>query len=122
MRRSMYLRALQVLPALGLLAAMGCGSGGGGGSSGASQQGVTGATSSAHLANPNRAQWNVALAALSGVPPPQPVTFEQPAFDAWNDLITRGWPEIRRVLDPLLTNGIVNQIGSLAGSNGITSI
>jgi hypothetical protein len=122
MRRSMYPRALHVFPALGLLAALGCGSGGGG-SSGASQQGVAGASSAAHLANPNQAQWNVALAAMAnGQTPPLPVTFEAPAFDAWNDLVARAWPECRRILDPLLTNQVTTRVSSLAGTGNITSI
>lgn len=76
----------------------------GGGSSGGGRGGAPGGGAARAASTVNRAQWQVALAALSsqGAYAPPPVAFDAAAFARWNELIARNWPAYRTLVDPAI--------------------
>jgi hypothetical protein len=118
--------AILLAIALGAASLAGCGGGsGGGGGGGSASAGASGPGGAAGPMGPtaiSRAHQQVAAAAIgtSGAPAAGTPSFDQPAFDAWNLLLARCWPEVRKLIDAELDRSIRAEVASLSSaSSGI---
>jgi hypothetical protein len=98
-----------------------CGSSGGSGggvAGGGTVAPGTGGSAAHGTSGASQAGWQTALAALgSGPAPTLPLTIEQPALDAWGDLVARTWPVIRARVDGEILGMLRTRAASLSAGS-----
>jgi len=94
-------RALALTLTLTLAGCGGAGGSGGGFAVGASAGSTAPGTTAGPASSAGQQQWQTALAALAAAPDEQP-GFDDPALDAYNDLIATSWPRLATEVQVML--------------------